>query len=980
MHSIQSKIVIVISVLMIILVLSFLFTSTFSTNDILNEDSDKILMSSADYYASLIDDNFRSTEQSVGTIYNYAMKRAETYRAFLDDEEQRDSYTYDVSELGKSIAENTHGAMAVYLRYNPDDFGPTSGFWYTINLTDKSWQPSVPTDMSLYEKDDDEHVGWYYIPVANKSPMWMEPYYNANLGVNMISYIIPYFYGDYTIGIIGMDISLDLLKESANGVSVYKTGRAFMMDKKGNVIYHSDFPDGITFDCLSDADKPYFVNALNMKPDTVNVVTGRNGEPKKLVMKELKNGMMLGVYAPLTEINAPQRMLLYRHLMISVGMLVAAIIAALITVRSITKPLKKMTEVAEHYANGNFEEQISIESSDEVGKLSRSLQSMSTYLKEQIEIADNANKAKSQFLASMSHEIRTPINAVLGMNEMILREAKDNTILEYSTNIQSSGKNLLTLINTILDFSKIEDGKMEIIPVNYELALMINNLVNSISERARAKSLSFITEIDEQLPSVLLGDDVRVTQVIMNLLTNAVKYTKEGEVKLTIKDGGREDGAVILDVAVSDTGMGIKEEDMDKLCVAFERLEEKKNRTIEGTGLGMSIVTSLLKMMGSELKIQSVYGDGSTFSFRLKQPIVDAEPIGNYEERVRASLRKNSAKALPKIVGAKVLVVDDFAMNLKVSNNLLKLFGITPDLVLSGKDAIKAIGKKTYHIVFLDHMMPGMDGIETLAELRSRNLIGSFTKVIALTANAVVGARETYLAAGFDDYISKPIDMKELEKTLLEYLPEIYITSPDENSVPEDVPEPTKTGAPAEKPAEKPAASPGKKDDRVMLEFAPKKKQQLLQDNTGGNSSAPVIMEFAPRGKAAVTPEKSTADIDALLMEKAGVSVNSGLAYCGGQRSLYDEVLDDLARSCKDRSAELDRYLCAKDWENYRVLIHALKSGSRTVGAEALSAKAKELEDAAKALDENFILANHAAFIKMFADTSDAITSITKGS
>ena len=955
MRSIQTKIIILGSALIIVVVLLFLFTSTFSTNEILNDDSDRILLSAADYYADLIDNNLSSTEQSVGTIYNYALKRAETYSSFLTDEEQRDSYTYDVSELGKSIAENTRGAMAVYLRYNPDDYGAGSGFWYTINLSDNSWQPSVPTDMSLYSKDDVEHVGWYYIPVSAGVPMWMDPYYNANLGVDMISYIIPYFFGDYTIGIIGMDISLDLLKEAASEVTVYNTGRAFIIEKNGNLIYHSDFPDGKSFAEFGDNDRTYFEQAIKAAPDTVNITTDRSGEKEKLVVKELKNGMMLGVYAPLTEINAPQRSLLLQHLMISVAIFIAATIACLLTVRSITRPLKKMTKVAEQYADGNFEEQISTETGDEVGILSRSLQVMSTSLKQQIEIADKANKAKSDFLASMSHEIRTPINAVLGMNEMILREAKDSTILEYSTNIQSSGKNLLTLVNTILDFSKIEDGKMEIIPVNYDLALLVNDLVISISERAKAKGLAFITEVDETLPSVLLGDDVRVTQVIMNLLTNAVKYTKEGEVRLSIKDGGREDGTVLLDVAVSDTGMGIREEDLDKLCVAFERLEEKKNRSIEGTGLGMSIVTSLLKMMNSELKIQSVYGDGSTFSFRLRQSIVDPNPIGSYEERVRNSLRKKSAKAVPKIVGAKVLVVDDFAMNLKVANNLLKLFGISPDLVSSGKDAINAIGKKTYHLVFLDHMMPGMDGIETLAELQAKGLIGQFTKVIALTANAVVGAKETYLKAGFDDYLSKPIEMKELEEILLRYLPEVYIAYPDKKSV---------------------LTVPEEKQEQVMLEFTPKRKRR-----NGSDAGTPVVMEFSPKnGRNNEVPAKSDKNVDDMLMEKAGVSVQSGMAFCGGMRQLYEEVLGNYVSTYKEKSAELNKYFSEKNWEDYRVLIHALKSGSKTIGAEQLSAIAKELEDAAKEQNENFIADHHYIFLKRFSDTAKAITEVTKGS
>lgn len=771
MKSIQSKLTLVISAIIIVVIGALLIISTTNTNAILDDDSQEILSSVAEYYANIIDDNFRSTEQSVGTMFNYANKRAETYTAFLEDEQERDAYTYDISELGKSIAENTRGAMAVYLRYNPVEYGPISGFWYTINLEDNSWQPSVPTDMSLYEPDDLEHVGWYYIPVAAGQAMWMDPYYNANLGVDMISYIIPYFYKGDTVGIIGMDINMELLKESVAKVSVYDTGRAFLIDKKGNLIYHDDFPEGMEFEKLSQRDQDYFQSILQLKLNTPDLFLSRYGEQQKLILKELKNGMLLGLYVPLDEINAPQRNLLTLQLLTSVVILALAIFLGLVWVRTITGPLKKMTSVAEHYAGGNFSEKMRMEGRDEIGILSRSLQAMSTSLQEQIRIADTANKAKSAFLANMSHEIRTPINAILGMNEMILRESKEAPIQEYASNIENAGKTLLSLVNSILDFSKIEDGKMEIIPANYDTASLINNLVNSVTERAKAKSLDFRVDVDETLPSVLQGDDIRITQVILNLLSNAVKYTEQGGITLTMQDVGRGDGMIDILVSVQDTGIGIKQEDMGKLFESFERIDEKRNRNIEGTGLGMSIVLRLLNMMGSELNVESVYGEGSVFSFTLRQRIIDEEPIGNYSERLMRSAARIERKACLLAPDAKVLVVDDNEMNLKVAKNLLKLNGIIPDLVDSGAEAIRMMREKDYHIVFLDHMMPGMDGIETLHELRRLNLAKSGTVIIALTANAIVGAKETYLQEGFDGYLSKPIEIPQLEELLIRCLP-----------------------------------------------------------------------------------------------------------------------------------------------------------------------------------------------------------------
>ena len=772
MKSIQSKLVLMLTATIIVVVVVFLLTATSTTNAILNDDSQDILASAADYNANVIDDNFRSTEQSVDTIFNYAEKRAETYTAFLENETELDAYTYDISELGKSIAENTRGAMSVYLRYNPDDFGPTGGFWYTIVLEDGSWEPSVPTDMSLYEKDDLEHVGWYYIPVAAGEPMWMDPYYNANLGVNMLSYIIPYYYKGYIVGIIGMDISMDLLKESVAEVAVYQTGRAFLIDKQGNVIYHEAYPDGADFETLPANVQTYIQNALKLKPDMPDVFRALDGTQQKLVLKELKNGMLLGVYAPLKEINQPQRTLLTGLLASSVLILAVGIMLSLVWVRTIIQPLKKMTEVAEHYAAGDYSEEMSVESDDEIGILSNSLQTMSASLQEQIRLADAANKAKSDFLANMSHEIRTPINAILGMNEMILHESQEPAIIEYSANIGNAGKTLLSLVNTILDFSKIEDGKMEIIPVSYDTASVINNLVHSIQERARDKGLELAVDVDESLPSVLWGDDIRISQVIMNLLTNAVKYTERGTVTFSVREQAREGDSIDLLVSVKDTGIGIREEDLHKLFQSFERIEEKRNRNIEGTGLGMAIVSRLLPMMGSQLEVSSVYGEGSEFSFTLRQKIVDERPIGNYAERLRAGAQQQAHQAGLLASGAKVLVVDDNEMNLKVAANLLKLVGIAPDLAGSGPDAIERIRETDYDVVFLDHMMPKMDGIETLQELRRQGLPHEGTRVIALTANAIVGAKETYLAAGFDDYLSKPIELSKLEAVLIRCLPE----------------------------------------------------------------------------------------------------------------------------------------------------------------------------------------------------------------
>ncbi len=389
-------------------------------------------------------------------------------------------------------------------------------------------------------------------------------------------------------------------------------------------------------------------------------------------------------------------------------------------------------------------------------------------MKEAAERAIAAEKAKSSFLAQMSHEIRTPINAVLGMNEMILREAKDDEILEYSENIQGAGKTLLLLINSILDFSKIESGKMEIVPVKYSTLDMIGNCFNSVMPRAASKNLTVIKDIDSNLPRELYGDDVRVSQIIVNLLTNAVKYTEIGSVTLSIREVSRNSKDIFIRVEVKDTGIGIKEEDMDKLFESFGRVEEKRNRNIEGTGLGMSIVTGLLDMMNSKLNVVSRYGEGSSFSFVIKQEITDARPIGDYEVS-GAEKKKVEMHEMINITGKEVLIVDDNTMNLKVASRFLKLAGVNADLALSGPEAIDMVKEKKYNMIFLDHMMPKMDGMETLANMKREGLIEADTIVVALTANAITGAKELYLNAGFDDYLSKPIDIKGLDDLLRKY-------------------------------------------------------------------------------------------------------------------------------------------------------------------------------------------------------------------
>ena len=384
--------------------------------------------------------------------------------------------------------------------------------------------------------------------------------------------------------------------------------------------------------------------------------------------------------------------------------------------------------------------------------------------------AENANRAKSRFLAKMSHEIRTPINAVLGMNEMIIRESNEEAIREYAYDVKNSSELLLNIVNEILDSSKIESGMMEIVPVNYKMGSLLNDLYNMINIKIQDKKLKLVFDIDPSIPSEYYGDDSRIRQVLLNLLTNAVKYTDKGTVTMEVRCSADNENAV-LHYSVKDTGIGISEENIGKIYDEFQRFDLSRNRSVEGTGLGMNIVQQLLKLMGSELHIKSEYGKGSEFYFDIEQKIVNAEPLGDFRKKFIQSAQKDNIRTEYFAPKAKVLVVDDNAINLKVFTRLIKKTRIQVYEAESGKECLELLRSQPVDMIFLDHMMPEMDGIETLHAIRDNKLCEGIP-VIMLTANAIVGDREKYINEGFDDFLSKPIIPDELDKMILKHLPE----------------------------------------------------------------------------------------------------------------------------------------------------------------------------------------------------------------
>lgn len=414
-------------------------------------------------------------------------------------------------------------------------------------------------------------------------------------------------------------------------------------------------------------------------------------------------------------------------------------------------------------------------------------------LREAKQIAEEANKSKSRFLANMTHELRTPINVILGMDEMILREAVEEEIRERAMDIKSASQILLGLINDVLDFSKIEAGNLKSIPVEYNLIDVIRDMALLSENRARQKSLNFKMEIQPELPTCLLGDDIHIRQVMINLLTNAVKYTEKGSVTLKITGEKEADEKIVLRFLVRDTGIGIKEEDLKKLFIPYSRIEEERHREIEGTGLGMSIIINLLRLLGSELHVRSVYGEGSDFWFELEQKIVDDEPIGDIQKRLDNMAKNYKYQASFTAPEAHILMVDDNALNRRLFVSLLKNTKIQITTVSSGKKALEVVQEEHFDLIFMDYLMPEMDGAQTLQNMRKlEDNLCKDTPIIVLTANAYSGSREAYLEMGFDDFLAKPIVTEKLEAMILEKLSAEYIETaaepadrPKETDMPE---------------------------------------------------------------------------------------------------------------------------------------------------------------------------------------------------
>ncbi|MCL2186510.1 MAG: ATP-binding protein [Treponema sp.] len=711
----------------------------------------------------------------------------------------------------------------------------------------------------------------------------------------------------------------NLYKLTGIHLSLYKNDITLMTSLKDRTGRRSN---GVELENLQITD------AVLNKGESVIIQTEIFGSPYMAMYWPIKdyNGETIGMWSTAMPMDLQTRetnRVLFIILICSLGIISIFALAASVLGRKISLPVRKITEFAVSVAKGNLDDEITVQSSDEIGQLAGALRTMVTILKDRVNEAEEqhaaaaaANKAKSNFLSTMSHEIRTPMNAIIGITEIQLRhENLAPDVLEAFEKIYSSGDMLMSIINDVLDLSKIESGKYELLEKNYEFASMISDTVQLNMMRIGSKRVEFELNVEENIPVTLLGDELRVKQILNNLLSNAFKYTETGKVTMSVVIDDSDDDKVTLKFTVSDTGQGMSKEQMEKLFDEYARFNQEANNAQEGTGLGMPITRNLINIMGGRINVESEVGKGTEFTVYLIQGKTDSAVIGSeiaenlsrFRMYNRAYLRNIKISIEPMPYG-RILIVDDVETNIYVTKGLLLPYMLNEiDSANSGPEAIKKIKDgKVYDVVFMDHMMPEMDGLETVRHMREA---GYKAPIIALTANAIGGQADIFIQNDFDDFILKPIDMRQLNVVM-----NIYVRDKQPQEVIDEV----------------------------------RKQTQLKQKSQQKDKPA---------------AERDSAGSLFFNAEIPGLDIDKGLKRFDGNEQVYMDVIRSYAVSVSSLLDKIEVFN-EETLDDYLIKIHGIKGTSFDVYAEPTAKEAKDLEEAGKTGNLEFIKMNHHVFIE----------------